>query len=200
MDAFVTRKKRKCGDSILSVSAPAPAPASQATTQPSTESSSEESTDVKLAILSSFHPTIEQETLLDILLAHDGDVEATSRTLKARLPRKPGMGGTVAAQSSLRSFAVNSAGSELHSQPKRVRLLSRKGATLHLYDPVDISEHTPCTIIHNFLPVEEMSVVGRREDRGRIYGSCAGRCDSVCACARRGLRSWSSLRWDWHSR
>ena len=139
MDAFVTRKKRK--------SSPEPVP--------------EESTDVKLAILSSLHPAIDQETLLDILLAHDGNVEATCEILKARptprLPRKPGTGGNVAAQSSLRSFAVTSAGSDSSSPsaPKRTKLLARKGATLHLYDPLDISEHTPCTIIHNFLPADE---------------------------------------------
>jgi hypothetical protein len=152
MDAFVTRKKRKCSDSSLSVSAQE---TPQVLTHQSNQSNNEESTDVKLAILSSLHPTIDQETLLDILLAHDGEVEATSRTLKARLPKKPGTGSTVAAQSSLRSFAVNSAGPESPSQSKRAKLLSRKGATLHLYDPVDISEHTPCTIIHNFLPAEE---------------------------------------------
>ncbi|KAH6856595.1 hypothetical protein B0I37DRAFT_79244 [Chaetomium sp. MPI-CAGE-AT-0009] len=151
MDAFVTRRKRKCSDSSFS----SPLPATQLTTQPTTQSTHEESTDVKLAILSSLHPTIDQETLLDILLAHDGDVEATSRTFRARLPRKPGTGNTVAAQSSLRSFAVSSASPDLSSQSKRAKLLSRKGATLHLYDPVDISEHTPCTIIHNLLPIEE---------------------------------------------
>ncbi|KAH6635330.1 hypothetical protein B0J18DRAFT_487422 [Chaetomium sp. MPI-SDFR-AT-0129] len=136
MDAFVIRssKKRK--------SSPDPAPAH------------EESTDVKLAILSSLHPSIDPETLLDILLAHDGDVEATSRTLKARLPKKPGSGTASAAQSSLRSFGVGSDGSA-STPSKRAKILSRKGATLHLYDPVDISEHTPCTIIHNFLPSEE---------------------------------------------
>ena len=143
MDAFVTRKKRKSSPEPVHVH--------------------EESTDVKLAILSSLHPAIDQETLLDILLAHDGNVEATCETLKARpaprLPRKPGTGGNAAAAQSslLRSFAVTSAGSDSStpSAPKRTKLLARKGATLHLYDPLDISEHTPCTIIHNFLPADE---------------------------------------------
>jgi hypothetical protein len=26
---------------------------------------------------------------------------------------------------------------------------------MHLYDPVDIAEHTPCSVIHNFLPAED---------------------------------------------
>ncbi|KAK4039036.1 alpha-ketoglutarate-dependent dioxygenase alkB 3 [Parachaetomium inaequale] len=146
MDAFVTRKKRKCS----------PPPSPQVAQPLDTDGDAhEESTDVKLAILSSLHPTIDQETLLDILLAHDGNVEATSQTLKTRLPKKPSTGNTVAAQSSLRSFAVSSASSDSAPPSKRAKVLSRKGATLHLYDPVDISEHTPCTIIHNFLPAEE---------------------------------------------
>ncbi|KAK4251523.1 alpha-ketoglutarate-dependent dioxygenase alkB 3 [Corynascus novoguineensis] len=144
MDAFVTRKKRK----------PEPDPALGA--QPSvTNNTPEESTDLKLAILSSLHPALDQEMLLDILLAHDGNVEATSQTLRARLPKNSGTGNAVVAQSSLRSFAVNTSGSDFAPPSKRAKVLSRKGATLHLYDPIDISEHTPCTIIHNFLPAEE---------------------------------------------
>lgn len=139
----MTRKKRKSSPEV---------PLFNNTDNPDGQ---EESTDVKLAILSSLHPSLDQETLLDILLAHDGNVEATSQTLKARLPKKPGAGNTVAAQSSLRSFTVNSASSYSPPSSKRPKLLSRKGQTLHLYDPFDISENTPCTIIHNFLPPEE---------------------------------------------
>ncbi|KAK3906300.1 alpha-ketoglutarate-dependent dioxygenase alkB 3 [Staphylotrichum tortipilum] len=145
MDAFVTRKRKE------------PSPL-EATTAPTTAAShdDEDSTDIKLAILSSLHPSVGQDTLLDILLAHDGDVDATSLVLSApRLLNKPGGGGNaVAAQSSLRSFAISSSTSDSLPSAKRAKLLSRKGATLHLYDPQDISEHTPCTIIHNFLPAE----------------------------------------------
>jgi hypothetical protein len=148
MDAFVTRKKRK--------SSPEAAPATPISLSTDCNDAHEESTDIKLAILSSLHPDIDQEALLDILLAHDGNVEATSQVLQTtRLPKKPGAGNAVAAQSSLRSFAVGPATSDLTPPSKRTKLLSRKGATLHLYDPQDISEHTPCTIIHNFLPAEE---------------------------------------------
>jgi hypothetical protein len=150
MDAFVTRKKRK--------SSPEVAPAGHRS-NPSNDAH-EDSTDIKLAILSSLHPGIDQEALLDILLAHDGNVEATSQSLQAtRLPKTPGTSNAVAAQSSLRSFAVASLPPDLTPSPKRAKLLSRKGATLHLYDPQDISEHTPCTIIHNFLPAEEANAL-----------------------------------------
>lgn len=146
MDAFVTRKKRKSS----------PEAAAQGQDDPL-----EESTDVKLAILSSLYPEVDQEALLDILLAHDGNVDATTQALKAPRPmRRPGTGSAVASQSSLRSFAVSSASSSPSSlSNKRAKLLSRKGATLHLYDPQDISEHTPCTIIHNFLPAEEANTL-----------------------------------------
>jgi hypothetical protein len=145
MDAFVTRKKRK------------PSPEVAATSQ---EARNEESTDVKLAILSSLHPSVDQEMLLDILLAHEGNVAEASQALRTpRLPKKPGAASTASAQSSLRTFAVSSAGADTSTPSKRAKLLSRKGATLHLYDPVDISEHTPCTIIHNFLPADEANAL-----------------------------------------
>ncbi|KAL2023013.1 hypothetical protein VTK56DRAFT_3923 [Thermocarpiscus australiensis] len=148
MDAFVTRRKRKSS------------PDSARTAAAGSGDGHEESTDVKLAILSSLRPDIDQETLLDILLAHDGDVEATSQALKAsRLLKNAGSGGAVASQTSLRSFAISSTGPESSPPSKRIKLLSRKGATLHLYDPRDVSEHTPCTIIHNFLPAEEANAL-----------------------------------------
>jgi hypothetical protein len=145
MDAFVTRKKRKSS------------PEAAATSQ---EAGNDEPTDVKLAMLSSLHPGVDQEMLLDILLAHDGNVAEASQALRTpRWPKKPGTQGTASAQSSLRTFTVGSAASDSFTPSKRVRLLSRKGATLHLYDPVDISEHTPCTIIHNFLPADEANTL-----------------------------------------
>lgn len=151
MDAFVTRtsKKRKPSPELLAT------PADEAP---------EESTDIKLAILSSLHPDIDQETLLDILLAHDGDVEATTEALKTRhlTSRKPSSSNTVTSQTSLRSFAVDSSSmpSDLSSPPsKRTKVLSKKGQTLHLYDPKDIAEHTPCSIIHNFLPAAEANAL-----------------------------------------
>ncbi|KAL1842874.1 hypothetical protein VTJ49DRAFT_3891 [Mycothermus thermophilus] len=150
MDAFVTRRKRKTSTE-------------ESDGRCSNSKDAEESTEVKLAILASLHPTVDQDTLLDVLTAHDGDVDATSQTLRAKLPKKPNPGGTPAVQVSLRSFAVAPSSPRLDAPPpaKRTKLLSRKGATLHLYDPVDISEHTPCTIIHNFLPPDEADTLLR---------------------------------------
>lgn len=152
MDAFVTRKKRN--------------------STPCDSIAQEESTEIKLAILSSLHPHLEQDTLLDILLAHDGNVEATSQALRTpRLLKKPGARSAVASQASLRSFAVGSGSSDPSPASKRAKILSRKGATLHLYDPQDISEHTPCTIIHNFLPAREAnSLLLELLDEAKSFG------------------------------
>lgn len=142
MDAFITTKKRKLSvaddDHTLG------------------DSEDDEPTEVKLAMLASLHPGFAQEALLDVLLAHDGSVAASSAALTISVPgevpcgaKKSSVSGAVS-QTSLRSFARPS--EKGASSPKKSRLLSRKGATLHLFDPVDIAEHTPCSIIHNFLP------------------------------------------------
>lgn len=139
MDAFIIKRKRK------------PSPVLD------TDADAEEPTEVKLAILASLHPEISQEALLDVLLAHNGSVPEASASLSipnlgsssASATRRPT--AVIGSQMSLRSFAKG-AGGQKSSSPKRAKLLSRKGATLHLFDPVDIAEHTPCSIIHNFLP------------------------------------------------
>lgn len=123
-----------------------------------------ESTDVKLAILASLHPNVSQEALLETLLAHEGSVSAASSSLAdaqvSTSPKKPRIGAVVGAQTSLRSFASPSTGDSggyggpSSTSPKKPKLLSRKGTTLHLYDPADVAEHTSCSIIHNFLPRE----------------------------------------------
>jgi hypothetical protein len=144
MDAFVSRKKRK-------LSSPDPATTIQDISALSVPD--DESTDFKLALLSSIHPYIEQQVLLDVLLAHDGSVEAASTALKPSdsPPRKPS--AATGYQSSLSSFVAPTDASE--GPAKRAKLLSKKGKTLHLYDPADVAAHTPCSIIHNFLPAEE---------------------------------------------
>lgn len=135
MKAFLTRPKRKAS--------PPPQP------EP------EEPTEVKLALLSSLHPTFEQEDLLDILLAHDGSVSEASASLKVRPQVKKGS-QVIGYQQSLKQYASSSSsGSLATTSPVKKKLKSKRGSTLHLYDPEDVAEHTPCTIIHNFLPSED---------------------------------------------
>jgi hypothetical protein len=136
MKAFLTRPKRKAS------------PPQPDKTEP------EEPTEVKLALLSSLHPTFEQEDLLDILLAHDGSVSEASASLKIRPQVKKGS-RVIGYQQSLKQYASPSSSSSLATSPVKKKLKSKKGSTLHLYDPEDVAEHTPCTIIHNFLPPED---------------------------------------------
>ncbi|KAK3190396.1 hypothetical protein K4F52_003417 [Lecanicillium sp. MT-2017a] len=111
-----------------------------------------EPTEVKLAMLSSLHPQLEQDTLLDVLLAHDGSVKAASASLQTFRP-EPNKSGVIGYQQSLRQYALPS-GPGSDASPPAKKLKSKKGSTLHLFDPEDVAEHTPCTIIHNFLPAE----------------------------------------------
>lgn len=145
MDAFVTRKKRKSS------------PTENEKEHPQ-DVADDESTEVRLAILSSLHPDFPQEALLDVLLAHDGSVVEASASLFAPSPDicltpSKKSASTVGSQTSLRTFATPSTLPKDGAPAlKKSKLLSRKGATLHLYDAHDIAEHTPCSIIHNFLP------------------------------------------------
>lgn len=111
----------------------------------------EEPTELKLALLASLHPALDQETLLDILLAHDGSVSEASASLKSPPSAKKPNSGGIGYQQSLRQYTLP-ASNETPSPAKKLK--SKKGSTLRLYDPDDVAEHTPCTIIHNFLPPE----------------------------------------------
>lgn len=117
----------------------------------------DDSTDLKLATLVSLFPNVEQVTLLDLLISANGSVEAVKLSLSSPAelssPRKRSAAG-IGYQTSLSSFKKAKASSPDLPSTKR-RALTRKGQTLHLYSPEDIAVHTPCSIIHNFLPAEE---------------------------------------------
>ncbi|KAI9710630.1 MAG: hypothetical protein M1812_007395 [Candelaria pacifica] len=144
MDSFVSRKRRR-------VSPP--------TYEPPTISpiddfglDEEDSTELKLAILASLHPYSEQQFLLDTLLASEGSVEAASRALSIpEIPISPKKTLSNTHQSSLATFATLACST---SPNKKAKPLTKKGRTLHLYSPEDVAVHTPCSIIHNFLPAE----------------------------------------------
>ena len=148
MDAFVSRKKRK-----LSPEKNTPPPHIPTPTTPELQPE-EDSTDFKLAVLSSLHPFIDQQVLLDILLAHEGSVERASASLAAP-ELSPKKNTTIGYQSSLSTFISPSES----NSTKKSKLLSKKGTTLHLYSPEDVAAHTPCSIIHNFLPAEEANAL-----------------------------------------
>ncbi|KAF7931977.1 uncharacterized protein EAE97_008998 [Botrytis byssoidea] len=153
MDAFISRKKRK-----LSVSSQSPLNSNTVDLIEDLSAPNDESTEFKLALLSSLHPEVDQQVLLEMLLESNGDVEKASSSLSIvdtttslPIPKKPS--ATVGYQSSLSKFISS------ENSTKRVKSLSRKGRTLHLYSPQDVAAHTPCSIIHNFLPAEEANTL-----------------------------------------
>jgi hypothetical protein len=145
MDRFLSPKKRKLSHT------PEPIIEASASVKDSDE---DESTEFKLAVISSLHPNVDQQTLLDLLLAHEGCLEEVSKSLKltaeASTRKVPSATGY---QSSLAKFTVLSAATK--SSYKRAKPVSKRGQTLHLYSPEDIAAHTPCSIIHNFLGSQE---------------------------------------------
>jgi len=157
MDAFVSRKRRRTSDPKAE-DLPSAVKAKEPTNHDSGE---EESTDFKLALLASLHPDLGEELLLEALLSSEGSVEQASTTLKLQRttsPRKrfaPAKNG-IGYQASLRTFNIgtnDTTSADGQKIPKKP--LTKKGTTLHLYDPKDIETHTPCSIIHNFLPPDQ---------------------------------------------
>lgn len=132
-------------------------PLSTTVPRTSTPDQEEESTDFKLALLASLNPTADETTLLEALLASDGSVEQASNCLAQNTfasPRKRNTSAAVGYQSSLSLYRLNSDGSGASKKP-----LVKKGKTLYLYSPDDIEQHTPCSIIHNFLPPQQANAL-----------------------------------------
>lgn len=130
----------------------------------------EESTDVKLGILSSLFPDVEQETILDVLVSNDGSVESAKSFLltdeKAGPSRKKqalsSSNAGVGVQSSLAAYGIQQSQTQsAANDPGASPIITRKGKTLHLYTPEDIAKHTPCSIVHNLLTSEEATVLLR---------------------------------------
>jgi len=146
MDSFVTRK-RSHKDTELG---------------PSAADSDDDSTDVKLALLASLYPPAcdNGNILLEALLASGGSVEAAAgllngETLPSPSRKKLCLAASTGYQSSLASFRAFNA---THSTRKS---LTKKGRTLYLFSPDDIACHTPCSIIHNFLPQADANALLR---------------------------------------
>lgn len=164
MDAFISRKRRR-------LTGPDDVSRSQKSQDASHEEEEENSTEVKLACLASLHPNISQDVLLDTLLACNGGVNEASRMLfesnAQPSPRKSYL-KRVGYQSSL-SNLIKTEESASHVAPTKV--LTRKGKTLFLYSPQDIETHTPCSIIHNFLPATEAdALLGELLEEAKTFG------------------------------
>ncbi|KAA8651530.1 hypothetical protein EYZ11_005895 [Aspergillus tanneri] len=150
MDRFVSRKRPR--PSSLAALPPLPS-------NTHTSLSEEDSTDVKLAQLVSLFPGTPQDTLIDILVSCGGSVETASSTISAQFesgpPKKRAVLGAPAIQTSLTSHVLTSEKTPSISKSP----LTKKGRTIHLFSPEDIAAHTPCTIIHNFLPSQQANAL-----------------------------------------
>lgn len=156
MDSFISRKRLKPNSSRSSLnSTNTSISVSEYRGNIPKEEEEAESTDLKLATLASLYPDHSHEVLLESLIAANGSIDAVCQALqssaKGITPKRPAMVGI---QTSLAPFRIPADGEQggVRKNPKN---LTRKGQTLHLYSAEDIAEHTPCTIVHNFLPQEE---------------------------------------------
>lgn len=164
MDAFVSRKRPRLSQSGRT------GQYDEIRQQPppleTVASTDEDSTEMKLALLLSLFPNVEQNSLLDILVSCDGSVEtassiiSTQKTAVSNSPfkKRAASSSFLGVQTSLSShplFSSMKQGSPASQRPSR----PQKGKTLHLFSPEDIAAHTPCSIIHNFLPAEEANVL-----------------------------------------
>ena len=149
MEAFVSRKRRRI--SPLSEDRPVLKEGSSFG-----QDHDEDSTDLRLATLASLYPELEQTLLLDTLISAEGSVEAAAKSLNSFTSLEEGRPRpkVVGYQSSLSIYRVPQK-SGIQSLPSKTARLTRRGQTLHLYSPEDVAEHTPCSIIHNFLPPKE---------------------------------------------
>uniref|UniRef100_A0A060T9X8 ARAD1B03278p n=1 Tax=Blastobotrys adeninivorans TaxID=409370 RepID=A0A060T9X8_BLAAD len=106
-----------------------------------------DSTETKLAILQSHVPDSSPDQLLDILVSCDGDVDLALSLLGVRKRKSAGEGAGLGHQTTLRKFLKTESNSD-----QLERALSRKGQTVHLYDPKDVEALLPCTLHLNILP------------------------------------------------
>ena len=149
MEAFVSRKRRR-------ISPPSENLPVFKERSYSGQDQDEDSTDLRLATLASLYPDLEQTLLLDALISADGSVQAAAKSLNSftSLEEQRPRAKTVGYQSSLSIYGARR-GPDIHALPCKTARLTRRGQTLHLYSPEDVAEHTPCSIIHNFLPPTE---------------------------------------------
>lgn len=147
MEAFVSRKRKRSNS-------PSKLPPVKSSSL--AKDDEEDSTDMKLALLASLDPLMSTENLLNLLVQCNGSVQDASTMLMNATgdsisPRKKPV--LIGLQSSL-PFAASS-GNSLSRPSNILKPLTKQGKTIHLFTPADIAAHTPCSIIHNFLPPSE---------------------------------------------
>lgn len=160
MDNFIVRKRRRTPSTATSTSL-GDIRDDKRLISGNLDHEEEDSTDVKLAKLASIFPDISPGELLDLLIANDGSIETTTSSLIehgiARKKNKQVTSNSGSIQSSLSSYRIRLNSDREINSPNL--LPTRKGKTLHLYLPDDISRYTSCTLIHNFLPPAEAAAL-----------------------------------------
>ena len=125
----------------------------------SAEDEDSDSTDIKLATLASLFPHLSQESLLDLLISADGSVHRVCQTLQEPLgPISPRKRSTIDVSNSVHQASLYSLRKTKDLPRTKLgssSVTTRKGAILHLYSPEDVAAHTPCSIVHNFLPASQ---------------------------------------------
>ncbi|EPS45558.1 hypothetical protein H072_478 [Dactylellina haptotyla CBS 200.50] len=111
----------------------------------------EESTDFKLALLSSLQPGLPPETLLEFLLTCNGSVEDASKMASSSPSKKPTSGVTT--QSSLSTYLSGppDASQSTRKIPFPLPAIP-KFKTLHLTTPSQVPFYAPTTLHPSFLP------------------------------------------------
>lgn len=152
MDAFVSRKRRKVAHEAKSVESQPPHTNIE-------DNLNDQSTDEKLAILSSVFEGKDHEELLEALGSSGGSVETAidqllnHPSISEPRSRVPGLHGIQSSLNFGRKCSSADPDTVAVHKPAR-RPLTKKGRTLYLYSPSDIAQNTPCSIIHNFLPAD----------------------------------------------
>ncbi|EFQ98531.1 GRF zinc finger domain-containing protein [Nannizzia gypsea CBS 118893] len=160
MDKFIIRKRQRTPPTATAISSRDTHNAGSLDTV-NLIHEEDDSTDIKLAKLASIFPDIPPGELLDLLIANEGSIEATTSSLVehsiARKKAKQLTSNSGSIQSSLSSYKILLDSDRDIGSPGL--LPTRKGKTLHLYSPEDISRYTSCTVIHNFLSPDEATAL-----------------------------------------
>ena len=156
MDSFVSRKKRKVSHAaeesppVLLASCSTDTRCKDKNVGIESENDIDMDTDTKLAILASLHPELDQSLLFEALITANGSVSIASSNLSG-LPSPHHDPATFRASPSKRR-TIGLQTSLPFSPSTTIKPLTRKGQTLHLYTPQSIADHTPCSLVPNFVP------------------------------------------------
>ena len=168
MEAFISRKKRKLSPNSHFATQTRNPDYSQGPCQ-TLKAEAQSNSDLNTQFTED-----DEETESTDLLAHDGSVDEASAALTtdsaspsskntSSASHSTSLSGTAATgyQSSLSNFISQSEANSAdpNSLSKKAKLLTKHGKTLHLYSPSDVEAHTPCSIIHNFLPGDEANAL-----------------------------------------